>query len=67
MRNRRRLLRVPEAHRYIQETHGIRLAEKTLRQWIYQRKVASTRVGGMVYIQADSLDAMVREVPARQR
>ena len=67
MQNKRRLLRVPEAHRYILKTHGIRLSEKTLRQWVFLRKVASTRIGGMVFIQADSLDEMVREVPAIPR
>jgi hypothetical protein len=63
----KRLMRVPEAHRYLQMAHGVRLSEKTLRQWVFLRKVASTRVGGMVYIQAESLDEMVQESPAIQR
>lgn len=66
-RRRLRLLRVPEAQSYIQETHGVRLSEKTLRQWILLRKVAVTKVGGLVFIQRNSLDLMVREIPATIR
>jgi hypothetical protein len=64
MRNRKRLMRVQEAHRYLKDVHGLPVSEKTLRQWVFQRKVAITKIGGMLFIQVDSLDGMIRETPA---
>jgi hypothetical protein len=64
MRTRKRLMRVPEAHRYLKDVHGLPVAEKTLRQWVYHRKVAVTKIGGMLFIQVDSLDGMIHETPA---
>jgi excisionase family DNA binding protein len=59
---RRKLLRVPQAVDYLD---GM-VCEKTVRTWIRNRKIEVVRVGGVVCIPTDSLDALIQRgtVPA---
>ena len=61
----RRLLRIRQAREYLNNA----VAEKTLRDWIWRRKVETVRVGRSVCICADSLDALIERGtrPARER
>ena len=51
----RRLLRIKQAREYLNNV----ISEKTLRDWIWRKKVETVRVGRCVCICADSLDAIV--------
>jgi excisionase family DNA binding protein len=59
------LLRIPKALAYV---NGV-ITEKTLRQWIWERKIESVRIGRAVCIPQDSLDRIIERgtTPALER
>jgi excisionase family DNA binding protein len=60
---RSKLLRVPQAAEYL---NGI-VSEKTLRSWIFLKKIDVVRIGGAVCIPVEALDKMIEHVPAVPR
>jgi hypothetical protein len=67
MQKKLKLLRVPQAREYMHEARGVNLSERTLRQWILLRKIDVTKIGGMVFVSTDSLDSMIKLIPAIER
>jgi hypothetical protein len=64
---KRRWLRAPEAVRYLAEKFGQPVVtEAGLRTWVAQRRIPVVRIGGSVFIDTASLDAMISEVPAER-
>lgn len=64
-RKQRRLLRIPQAAEYL----GGVIKEKTLRQWIYHRRIETVRIGRAVCIPVEALDAIIDRgtLPALER
>jgi len=58
----RKLFRIRQAREYLDRT----IAEKTLRDWVWRRKIESVRVGRAVCIPQDALDKIIQRgtVPA---
>jgi excisionase family DNA binding protein len=61
-RMKRRFYRIPRAVEYLNST----ISAKTLRQWIWRRKIPFVRIGGAVCIAEEVLDGMVEDVPAEE-
>ena len=55
MENNRQLLRIPQAVDYLQ---GI-ITARTLRQWVWRRKIETVRIGNAVCIPVDVLDTLI--------
>jgi excisionase family DNA binding protein len=56
MANSRKLLRIKQAVAYV---NGV-VTEKTLRDWIWRRKIEVVRVGRCVCVSEDALDAIIQ-------
>jgi excisionase family DNA binding protein len=56
MANGRKLLRIKQAVAYV---NGV-VTEKTLRDWIWRRKIEVVRVGRCVCVSQDALDAIIQ-------
>ena len=54
------LYRIPQAAEYLD---GV-ISVKTLRQWIWRRRIPVVRIGGAVCIAQHVLDAMKEDIPA---
>jgi excisionase family DNA binding protein len=52
---KRKLLRIPAAVEYVNGA----IKAKTLRQWIWMRKIEAVRVGRAVCIPAEALDRLI--------
>jgi hypothetical protein len=57
-----RLHRIPSAVEYL---NGV-ISEKTLRQWVWRRRIPVVRIGGAVCIAEDVLDGLREDVPAEE-
>jgi hypothetical protein len=58
----KRLLRVPQAAKYLEQKLGeAAVTQQALRAWIRQRRIDVVKVGGAVYLTPEALDAMVTE------
>jgi len=61
-RIRSKLYRIPQAKAYLNDA----ISEKTLRQWIFKRRIPFVRIGGAVCISEDVLEGLKEEVPAEE-
>ncbi|MGA3319135.1 MAG: hypothetical protein ABSC64_22185 [Candidatus Korobacteraceae bacterium] len=52
--------RIPKAYEHLNGA----IPEMTIRKWAAQRKIASLRIGGTVFVSIDGLDSMVKVTPA---
>jgi excisionase family DNA binding protein len=64
-KTQRKLLRIPAAVEYM----GGVVTAATIRQWIWRRKIETVRIGRVVCIPADALDAIIARgtTPALER